>query len=93
LLFNLKAHVGNPSRIPRVFIMGKYIVAVRQDLSILNMQHATIDFRKAVVLITKDSENRGSVVAFNPYQASYPMYNNAIVSSVRAWINFEFSYG
>jgi len=31
--------------------------------------------------------------AFVPYQASYPMYNNAIVSSVRAWINFEFSYG
>jgi len=66
--------------------MSKYIVAVRQDLSILNMQHATIDFRKAVALITKDSENRGSMVAFNPYQASYPIYNNAIVSSVQAWI-------
>jgi len=86
LLYNLNAHVGNPSRIPRAFLMNKYIVAERNELAILNMQHATIDFRKAIALITKDSENRGSVVAYNPYQASYPIYNNSIVSSVQAWI-------
>jgi ribosomal protein S2 len=84
--FGLYAHLGNPKRIRSSYEMNKYILAYRNEISVLNLLHGNIAIRKAVAQIFIEGEIRGTLAVYNPYQESYPIYNNSVVVSIQKWV-------
>ncbi len=86
IYISYKAHIGNPRYMHHNLQMLTYIFGYRNDMALLNIMATTINLRKSVSAIYKETQNRGTFLLFNPLDKNFTIKNNSIFYCIQNWI-------